>query len=91
MLLGDLLPYGARSYVSCVIGCPIEGEISPARVAEGATDLMTCTSLLACYSIDGMLCDCGAVSQRLIDLGCYEISLGDTIGVGNAGTLYLSN
>ena len=25
------------------------------------------------------------VSQRLRDLGCYEISLGDTIGVGTAG------
>jgi hydroxymethylglutaryl-CoA lyase len=26
------------------------------------------------------------VSQRLLDMGCYEVSLGDTIGVGNAGT-----
>jgi hydroxymethylglutaryl-CoA lyase len=45
-----------RGYVSCVLGCPYEGEIAPARVAE--------------------------VAQRLHDLGCYEISLGDTIGVG---------
>jgi hydroxymethylglutaryl-CoA lyase len=45
-----------RGYVSCVLGCPYEGEIPPAKVAH--------------------------VSQRLAVLGCYEISLGDTIGVG---------
>ncbi|MBF8221211.1 hydroxymethylglutaryl-CoA lyase [Halomonas sp. 328] len=45
-----------RGYVSCVLGCPYEGEIAPARVAE--------------------------VSKALLDMGCYEISLGDTIGVG---------
>ena len=45
-----------RGYVSCAVGCPYEGEIEPARVAE--------------------------VALRLFDLGCHEISLGDTIGVG---------
>ncbi len=45
-----------RGYVSCVLGCPYEGEIAPAAVAE--------------------------VAARLVDLGCAEISLGDTIGVG---------
>jgi hydroxymethylglutaryl-CoA lyase len=45
-----------RGYVSCVLGCPHEGEIAPKKVAH--------------------------VSQRLAALGCYEISLGDTIGVG---------
>ncbi|GEK46871.1 3-hydroxy-3-isohexenylglutaryl-CoA/hydroxy-methylglutaryl-CoA lyase [Bisbaumannia pacifica] len=45
-----------RGYVSCVLGCPYEGEIAPAKVAE--------------------------VSKALLDMGCYEISLGDTIGVG---------
>ncbi|MEA1648321.1 hydroxymethylglutaryl-CoA lyase [Nitrospirillum sp. BR 11164] len=45
-----------RGYVSCVLGCPYEGAIDPAKVAE--------------------------VSARLVDLGCAEISLGDTIGVG---------
>ncbi|MDO6693399.1 hydroxymethylglutaryl-CoA lyase [Aliiglaciecola sp. 3_MG-2023] len=45
-----------RGYVSCVLGCPYEGDISPQSVAE--------------------------VSQRLLDMGCYEVSLGDTIGVG---------
>jgi len=48
-----------RGYVSCVLGCPYEGDIAPARVAEVAGDLY--------------------------DMGCYEISLGDTIGVGTPG------
>ncbi len=45
-----------RGYVSCVLGCPYEGEIDPEQVA--------------------------AVSEKLFAMGCYEISLGDTIGVG---------
>ncbi|MBZ5486774.1 hydroxymethylglutaryl-CoA lyase [Halomonas aquamarina] len=45
-----------RGYVSCVLGCPYEGAIEPARVAT--------------------------VARALLDMGCYEISLGDTIGVG---------
>lgn len=45
-----------RGYVSCVLGCPDEGEIAPKNVAR--------------------------VAQRLIDMGCYEVSLGDTIGKG---------
>lgn len=45
-----------RGYVSCVLGCPYEGEISAAVV--------------------------GDVADRLMQMGCYEISLGDTIGVG---------
>lgn len=45
-----------RGYVSCVLGCPYEGEIAPAQVAS--------------------------VSQTLLNMGCYEISLGDTIGTG---------
>jgi hydroxymethylglutaryl-CoA lyase len=48
-----------RGYVSCVLGCPYEGEVSPQRVAE--------------------------VAGALYDMGCYEISLGDTIGVGTPG------
>lgn len=47
-----------RGYVSCVLGCPYEGEVDPQKVL--------------------------AVSQSLLDMGCYEISLGDTIGVGTA-------
>lgn len=46
-----------RGYVSCVLGCPYEGPVAPAKVAE--------------------------VAQRLLDMGCHEISLGDTIGRGN--------
>ncbi|MGH8676465.1 MAG: hydroxymethylglutaryl-CoA lyase [Burkholderiales bacterium] len=45
-----------RGYISCVVGCPYEGEIAPQKVAE--------------------------VAGALFDLGCYEVSLGDTIGVG---------
>ena len=48
-----------RGYVSCVLGCPYEGEIKPQAVAE--------------------------VAERLYAMGCYEISLGDTIGVGTPG------
>ncbi len=45
-----------RGYVSCVLGCPYEGEVPVARVAE--------------------------VAAALHDMGCAEVSLGDTIGVG---------
>ena len=48
-----------RGYVSCVLGCPYEGEVAPAAVT--------------------------AVARDLHGLGCYEISLGDTIGVGTPG------
>lgn len=48
-----------RGYVSCVLGCPYQGKVAPAAVAE--------------------------VASRLIELGCYEVSLGDTIGVGTPG------
>lgn len=45
-----------RGYVSCVLGCPYEGDIAVSEVAR--------------------------VSEILYKMGCYEISLGDTIGVG---------
>ena len=45
-----------RGYLSCVVGCPYEGEIAPGKVGE--------------------------VAGALYDMGCYEVSLGDTIGVG---------
>ena len=45
-----------RGYISCVLGCPFEGEVKPQAVVD--------------------------VAKLLWDLGCYEISLGDTIGVG---------
>uniref|UniRef100_H9GNM2 hydroxymethylglutaryl-CoA lyase n=1 Tax=Anolis carolinensis TaxID=28377 RepID=H9GNM2_ANOCA len=50
-----------RGYVSCALGCPYEGSIAPAKVAQ--------------------------VSKRLYSMGCYEISLGDTIGVGTPGSM----
>ena len=48
-----------RGYVSCVLGCPYEGEVAPAQVAW--------------------------VAKELFAMGCYEVSLGDTIGTGTAG------
>lgn len=54
-----------RGYVSCILGCPYEGDIAPEQVRS--------------------------VAKALHDMGCYEISLGDTIGVGtphNAATLF---
>ena len=47
-----------RGYISCVLGCPYEGDVDPKAVAR--------------------------LSQTLFDMGCYEISLGDTIGTGTA-------
>lgn len=47
-----------RGYVSCVLGCPYEGEVPLSAVAE--------------------------VAAALRALGCFEISLGDTIGTGTA-------
>jgi hydroxymethylglutaryl-CoA lyase len=45
-----------RGYISCVLGCPFNGEVKPQAVVD--------------------------VARTLWELGCYEISLGDTIGVG---------
>lgn len=55
--------YRIRGYVSCVMGCPYEGDVKVEKVVD--------------------------VSRRLYsELGCYEISLGDTIGVGSAGRTF---
>jgi hydroxymethylglutaryl-CoA lyase len=51
-----------RGYVSCVVGCPYQGEVAPAEVAK--------------------------VAKALLDMGCYEISLGDTIGVGTPAKVH---
>ncbi len=48
-----------RGYVSCVLGCPYQGEVAPAAVAD--------------------------VAWALFEMGCYEVSLGDTIGTGTPG------
>jgi hydroxymethylglutaryl-CoA lyase len=48
-----------RGYISCVLGCPYEGDVDPERVRD--------------------------VAGALRAMGCYEISLGDTIGTGTAG------
>ena len=60
-VVGEAKKHGikVRGYVSCVLGCPYEGEIQPERVAE--------------------------VASALYEMGCYEVSLGDTIGTGTPG------
>lgn len=50
-----------RGYVSCIAGCPFDGDVP-------ASDVVM-------------------MSKALADMGCYEISLGDTIGVGTAGRI----
>nr|GLL36683.1 hydroxymethylglutaryl-CoA lyase, mitochondrial-like isoform X3 [Ipomoea trifida] len=50
-----------RGYISCVVGCPVEGAVPPSKVAY--------------------------VAKELLNMGCFEISLGDTIGVGTPGTV----
>jgi hydroxymethylglutaryl-CoA lyase len=50
-----------RGYVSCVLGCPYQGEVASETVYE--------------------------VTRALLDAGCYEVSLGDTIGTGTAGSM----
>ncbi len=45
-----------RGYISCIAGCPYQGDVAVSDVAK--------------------------IAKQLYDLGCYEISLGDTIGVG---------
>lgn len=54
--LAQSLNIQIRGYISCVLGCPYEGQIAPEKVTK--------------------------VAKELYDLGCYEVSLGDTIGVG---------
>jgi hydroxymethylglutaryl-CoA lyase len=48
-----------RGYVSCVLGCPYQGEVAPTAVAD--------------------------VAWALFEMGCHEVSLGDTIGTGTPG------
>ncbi|KAI3788379.1 hypothetical protein L2E82_01143 [Cichorium intybus] len=50
-----------RGYISCVVGCPMEGDVHPSKVAF--------------------------VAEELLKMGCDEISLGDTIGVGTPGSV----
>ena len=46
-----------RGYISCIAGCPYEGETKATVVAN--------------------------MAAFMLQLGCYEVSLGDTIGVGS--------
>lgn len=45
-----------RGYVSCAVGCPIQGVVEPRAAAD--------------------------VAAALYGMGCYEVSMADTIGVG---------
>lgn len=45
-----------RGYISCVLGCPYEGEVPVENVVR--------------------------LAEKLHHMGCFEISLGDTIGIG---------
>ena len=45
-----------RGYLSCVLGCPYEGDVPYEKTAQ--------------------------LAKQLIDMGCYEVSMGDTIGIG---------
>nr|WP_315405552.1 hydroxymethylglutaryl-CoA lyase [uncultured Pseudomonas sp.] len=48
-----------RGYISCVLGCPYQGQVDAEQVAP--------------------------IARELRDMGCYEVSLGDTIGTGTPG------
>lgn len=48
-----------RGYLSTAFGCPFEGAVPPAQVAD--------------------------VAARLIDLGVFEVSVSDTIGIAHPG------
>jgi hydroxymethylglutaryl-CoA lyase len=50
-----------RGYVSCVVACPYEGAVDPAKTAW--------------------------VAKTLYEMGCYEVSLGDTIGAGTPASV----
>lgn len=60
-LAAKKLTIPVRGYISCVVGCPMEGKVPPSQVAY--------------------------VAKELYEMGCSEISLGDTIGVGTPGTV----
>ena len=48
-----------RAYVSCVLGCPFDGNVPEQKVH--------------------------AITDALLKMGCYQVSLGDTIGTGTPG------
>ena len=56
LLLAKQHKISVRAYLSCVLGCPYEGEVAYKKTAE--------------------------LAEMFHQLGCYEISLGDTIGAG---------
>ena len=76
------------------IACSRAESIERLRdVAEAATDrdirMRGYVSCIAGCPYDGAVApdDVAAMAEALVALGCYEISLGDTIGVGTAGQI----
>lgn len=75
-----------RGYVSCVVGCPYEGSIAPSAVAKVFSLLFL--RLKLCLAFNWITTGCFLkVAEALFDVGCYEVSLGDTIGVGTPGSI----
>ena len=58
-----------RGYVSCVVGCPYEGPIAPEQVMLKHNWLLISNQEQV-----------ASVAAEMRRMGCYEISLGDTIG-----------
>lgn len=50
-----------RGYISCVGGCPYQGDVDNHRIKD--------------------------IASALLSMGCYEVSLGDTIGVATPETM----
>lgn len=56
------LNIAVRGYVSCALGCPYDGDVSPKKVSQ--------------------------LTQQLLKMGCYEVSLADTTGVGTSASTH---
>ena len=70
-----------RGYVSCIAGCPYQGKF---------TLLFYLWISSICYNFVLGYVDPAKVrevSEILLDKGCYEVSLGDTIGVATPGAV----
>ena len=55
-LAAQKLDIPVRGYISCVLGCPFQGNVPIKNVVD--------------------------LAKKMMDIGCHEISLGDTIGIG---------
>lgn len=91
-----------RGYVSCVLGCPYEGKIPSSNVIKVSLNFSLFKKLssrrfqyitLIFFTLFPFVCFIFSqfkilqVTNRLLEMGCSEISLGDTIGVGTPGSM----